>query len=1723
MSGAWSSVGGGRRWLATVACVLACSVSGESLEAAEAVSYHQQIRPILRAHCVGCHQPARAGGNYVMTSHAQTLAGGDSGAAIVPGDSDASLICQMLEPDVGEANGGEANGAQAEMPKGKPALAKADRELIARWIAEGATNDGGDTDAALFDTANPPRYSAAPAIASLDVSPDGKLLAIAGFHEVLLWSLGGEGNWTAGGDRLVGRLIGISPRIESVRFSPNGQRLLVTGGRPGERGELQIWNTSDAQLSLSLTLTNDTLFGGSWSPDGSRVAVGCADNSLRAFDAETGEAILYQGAHEDWIRDTVFSADGTHLVSVARDMTCKLTEVATERFVDNVTSITPGVLKGGLASVARHPERDEIVVGGADGIPKLYRMHRLTKRVIGDDANLIRFFPGLKGRVQAVDISADGQRIVAASSWDGTGEICTYAYDFSTDLPDDIKQIMEKVVTSRSGEERTKLEQYHQQGVRELSRIEVADAGIYAVCFADPTTFAAAGTDGQVRIYDTNRGELVRKFCPFEIDNVGVATASSLAFQAIPLPTLEPVPPPQPDAITSLSCIPREIVLDSPWQSTQLVVTATLATGDTRDVTRDVTITCTTPIVEANERAMVWPLSQGSGELRIEVGGRHSVTVPVTVGDLDSSRHADFIVDVAPTLSRLGCNTGTCHGSAKGKNGFKLSLRGYDALFDVRALTDDLGARRVTVASPKDSLFLLKPLGEVPHVGGQVLTRADRHGQLLEAWVADGARLDLRSPRVTSIALSPQNPTIQAIGDRQQMRVVANYSDGSTRDVTEMSFVDSGNGEVATADRWGLITAVRRGESAILARYEGAYAATTLTVMGPREEFVWTAPECYGRVDQLVADKWQRMKILPSELCTDAEFMRRVYLDLTGLPPSADDVRKFVDEDQRDSRTKRDALIDELVGSENYIDHWSNKWSDLLQVNRKFLGTEGANKFHAWIRQQVQDNVPYNQFVQTIVTATGSNNENPAAAYWKILRAPDLALENTTHLFLGVRFNCNKCHDHPFERWTQDQYYQTAAYFAQFELSADPASGDRKVGGTAVEQAQPLFEFVKDNTSGTMTHERTGETVEPTFPFDCEYTVPAGGDGAPVSRREQLAAWMTAPDNPYFARSYANRMWGYLLGVGLIEPLDDIRAGNPPTNPELLDYLADEFISSGFDVRHLQRLICKSRVYQLSIRTNRWNEDDASNFSHATARRLPAESLYDTLHFVTGSKSQLKDVPAGTRVASLPDATAHLPSGFLSSLGRPARESACECERSEGLQLGPVMTMVSGPTVSRVIADPENEIARLVGEISDDRRLIDEMFLRILGRHAQDSEIRAALDAMAAIDTDQAALTAQVEQRRKEMETLRPQQEAERERSIAEAKEDLATYQASIAERRAEDEEQRAARIAAAERELDTYREELKKHQSEWESSLAADQEWIPLAPRTLESTNQAQLTWQEDRSIIASGNKDKGVYTLTFRTRLQDIAAIRLEALTDDILPSQGPGLAGNGNFVVTELQLRAAPVEAPDQWLPVGLENPLADFAQDGYPVQNAIDGKTDDQGGWAVSPQGGTLHWAVFSTKYRVGFAGGTLLEVKLHQQHNAGEHRLGKFRVSVMLGSRPDKLGVAEPLRAALATASARRSAAQQKLLEDYRFRDDAKMKEKQAALAAAQQPLPEDPGVISRKESLEYASQPLPDDALLSQLEADLKVSTEQIQVRRLTAAQDLAWALLNSPAFLFNR
>jgi hypothetical protein len=660
-----------------------------------------------------------------------------------------------------------------------------------------------------------------------------------------------------------------------------------------------------------------------------------------------------------------------------------------------------------------------------------------------------------------------------------------------------------------------------------------------------------------------------------------------------------------------------------------------------------------------------------------------------------------FLRDVAPILNKAGCTAGACHGAAKGKNGFKLSLRGYDPRFDYEALLYDLAGRRFNRADPARSLMLAKPTQQVPHGGGLRFETGSRYYQVIHDWIAQGVPYgNPAADQVSRIDVEPKEIFMQKPGEAANLRVTATYGDQGTRDVTAESVIESNTPDLAAVDGSSLKGA-RIGEAAVLVRYQGKFVTVPVTVLNPKPGFAWAALPQHNYIDQFIDQKLQRLKIQPSAVADDAAFLRRVSLDLTGQLPTPQDVREFV-ANRAAPRLKRARLIDKLIASPAFVDHWTLKLADLLQNSRKYLGEKGVYAFQEWIRESIAANKPYDALVRELLTSRGSSYENPAANFFRVTRDPKPTMEKTTQVFLGVRMVCAQCHDHPFERWTQSQYYEMAAFFAAVGVLPG-----YEVGEEIVFDQREEFEIK---------HPKDGHLVKPNFLVAA--TVASIGP-APIPpgarRRDALAEWLTSKENPFFAKSTVNRVWSYFFGRGIIDPVDDIRASNPPSNPALLDALTSDFAGHGFDLRRLMRTIANSRTYQASIATNEWNAADTENFSHAAPRRLTAEQLMDALTAATGVRPVMPDVPPDTKAEQFVDP--HIgKEGFLDLFGRPARESACECERRADLSLPQALNLVNGKTISDAVADIDGRVAKAILSGKTDTELVEDLYLATVSR-----------------------------------------------------------------------------------------------------------------------------------------------------------------------------------------------------------------------------------------------------------------------------------------------------------------------------------------------------------------------------------------------------------------------
>jgi len=683
--------------------------------------------------------------------------------------------------------------------------------------------------------------------------------------------------------------------------------------------------------------------------------------------------------------------------------------------------------------------------------------------------------------------------------------------------------------------------------------------------------------------------------------------------------------------------------------------------------------------------------------------------VSASAGMASADDQVTFLRDVAPILNKVGCTSGPCHGAAKGKAGLKLSLRGYDPDFDYQVLLYDLGGRRVNRADPGRSLMLAKPTQEVPHGGGLRIPPGSKYYTTIYNWIAQGVPFgDPARDKVDKIELQPAAIEMAKPGLEQQVKVIAHYLDGDERDVTNEAVIASNIPDTADVTSDALVKGARIGEATMLVRYEGKFGTVPVTVLNPKPGFVWKPLPQNNYVDQFIDAKLRRLKIQPSAAVDDATFLRRVSEDLTGQLPTPQEVRAFL-ADPAPSQAKRSREIDRLMSRPSFVDRWTLKWGDLLQVNRKYLGDKGAWEFRDWIRQSVATNKPYDQFVRELLTSRGSSDDNPAANYFRVTRDPKPTMEKTTQVFLGVRMVCTQCHDHPFERWTQNQYYEMTSFFSTVGLRPGFESGE---------------EIVFDKRDDyDVRHPKDDRVMKPKFlvaATTASIAPVALPDGA--NRRQALADWITSKENPFFARSLANRMWSYFLGRGIIDPVDDIRASNPAVNEELLDALTKDFKDHNYDLKRLIRTIVNSRAYQAGIETNEWNETDRVNFSHAVPRRLNAEQLMDALTQATGIRPEFPEVPPDTTAEEFPDP--HVgKDGFLDLFGRPQRESACECERKTDLSLPQALNLINGKTISDAVADPAGRLAKALVAGSSDRALIEDMYLATLSRVPTPSEL----------------------------------------------------------------------------------------------------------------------------------------------------------------------------------------------------------------------------------------------------------------------------------------------------------------------------------------------------------------------------------------------------------------
>jgi hypothetical protein len=702
-------------------------------------------------------------------------------------------------------------------------------------------------------------------------------------------------------------------------------------------------------------------------------------------------------------------------------------------------------------------------------------------------------------------------------------------------------------------------------------------------------------------------------------------------------------------------------------------------------------------VASVSPDGVVRGVADGQTVIEIFANGQ-TKAVPVVVQGATEKRRVHFENDVLPILSRFGCNASGCHGKAEGQNGFKLSIFGFDPGADLAALTQEGRGRRTNRTVPGNSLLLLKASGGMPHGGGIRIRRNSGEYRVLRDWILAGATAGAAdAATLESVEVTPHDSRM-AMEVSRQLQVTARFSDGRKIDVTHLAKFQSNSEPLATVDEYGLVTTGDSpGEAAIMASYLGQVDVFRAIIPQPQPKDGSEFPQqpVHNFIDEFVDAKLRKLNIHPGGLCSDADFLRRAFVDLIGTLPTAAEAREFLGDT---SQEKRSALVDSLLVRKEYADFQALKWSDVLRVDRLTLGHKQAYTYYRWIRDSFVSNRPFDEFARDVITATGPLSKHPAGNLFKVAKKPGEAASTVSQVFMGVRIECAQCHHHPFDQWSQRDYYGMEAFFTQVNFKSTP--GDQ---------------LLTPNRKSTTKHPRTGDIVQAHALLQSEPGETPEGD-----RRRLFADWLTADDNRWFARNIVNRVWAQLLGRGIVTPVDDFRLTNPPTNPALLDALAKHFVDSGFDLHELIRTIATSRTYQLASSPSAMNERDEQNYSRALFKRLDAEVRFDMICQVTGMSEKFDGVPAGSRAIELWDS--QVPHYFLSLFGRPVRATACECERATQPSVGQVLHILNSPQIQEKLSSEAGQLAILERSISDNEKLVEEIYLMFYSRFPSTDE-----------------------------------------------------------------------------------------------------------------------------------------------------------------------------------------------------------------------------------------------------------------------------------------------------------------------------------------------------------------------------------------------------------------
>jgi hypothetical protein len=778
-------------------------------------------------------------------------------------------------------------------------------------------------------------------------------------------------------------------------------------------------------------------------------------------------------------------------------------------------------------------------------------------------------------------------------------------------------------------------------------------------------------------------------------------------------------PAPLPDRkkkIAEVKVFPETVNLTSAKDRQSLVVMARYEDDTTYDVTANAEFVLANPALAERRKHTFYPKADGETTLAVKVGG-HSVSVPVKVGSAQTVPATSFVLDVMPVFMRENCNVGECHGSARGQDGFMLSLFGYDPKGDFHRITREMNGRRVNLAIPEESLLVEKSIEAVPHTGGKLFEKGSESWHVMVDWIRQGAQPDPADiPEVVAVEVLPKQMLLEGDGTTHQLTVRATYSDGTDRDVTNLAVFITNNEPTAAVSKDGMITAGKRGEAFVMARYETFTVGSQVIVIPEGLEYQRPVIASHNYIDDLVHEKLHKMRVVPSEVCTDEDFLRRVYIDVVGMLPPAEAYTAFMADKAPDKRAK---LVDELIQRKEFTEMWVMKWAELLQIRSagnvaQGIAYKNALLYFNWLESRIANNVPMDQIVREILASSGGTFANPPTNYYNVERDLLKVSENVAQVFMGFRLQCAQCHNHPFDRWTMDDYYGWAAFFTQ-------------IGRKNTED--PREQVIFNSGSGEARHPVGNRNMPPQF---------LGGSAVDLQgrdRREVMAEWLTGPDNPYFSTNIANIVWSHFFGRGIIEPVDDVRVSNPPSNPELLETLGKKLVEYRYDFKSLVRDICNSRTYQLSTKENATNAYDTTNFAKAQVRRMRAEVLLDAITQVTETKNKFTGLPLGARATQIADG--NTTNYFLTTFGRATRLTVCSCEVKMDPSLSQALHLMNGDTVSNKIGQG-GVVKNALAAGRPPEQVVEDLYLRCVSRKPTADEAKSVLEQVKKVGDDKA-------------------------------------------------------------------------------------------------------------------------------------------------------------------------------------------------------------------------------------------------------------------------------------------------------------------------------------------------------------------------------------------------